>query len=92
MVPLISQEQTGDKNREGSLFLLAGILLSDGFSFLGFLLKQCLEFFPDAGFACLGKHECCPVRKLAVVACLAILEALRIDFIGFIGMFFIPGF
>jgi hypothetical protein len=69
-----------------------GILLSDGFSFLGFLLKQRLEFFPDAGFPCLGKHECCPVRKLAVVACLAILEALRIDLIGFIGMFFVPGF
>lgn len=72
--------------------MLAGFLLSDGFSFLGFLLKQRLEFFPDAGFACLGKHECCPVRKLVVVACLAIREALRIDLIGFIGMFFILGF
>jgi hypothetical protein len=92
MVPLLSQEQTGDKNREGSLFLLAGILLSDGFSFLGFLLKQRLDFFPNAGFPCLGKDECCPVRKLAVVACLTIREALRIDLIGFIGMFFVPGF
>jgi len=68
------------------------VLLSDRFSFFSFLLKNRFEFFLDAGLACLREHNRCPLSKFAVIACLAIFDALCIDHIGFIGMLLVPGF
>ena len=61
-------------------------LLCHCISFCSFLLKYRLEFFLNPGLAFLCKHKCCPVGKFAVIACLAILQALRINRISFVRM------
>lgn len=67
-------------------------LLCHSISFFSFLLKYRLKFLLNPGLAFLCKHKCCPVGKFAVIACLAILQALRINRISFVRMLFIPGF
>ncbi|CDN03755.1 hypothetical protein KPSB59_4240002 [Klebsiella quasipneumoniae subsp. quasipneumoniae] len=67
-------------------------LLCHCISFFSFLLKYRLEFLLNPGLAFLCKHKCCPVGKFAVIACLTILQALRINHISFVRMLLIPGF
>ena len=70
--------------------MLEEILLCDGFSLFGFLLQECLKFFFYSGLANLSEHNGSPLSKLAVIACLALLQALRVNRISFVRMLLIP--